>query len=567
MQTTAILKRCSVAVLALTSLVACRKDGEKMYLSGLEKSELTVSETDVVLSRETSSEVVLSLAWSSSTLAVSDPGVSAPDVFTAHIQMSTADDFSSNVYETLGENESRAYTGAELNTIVKGLGLAPDVSTPVHFRIRGSAGANMGSVYSEAKTVGITSYFVDMSSVQVLDADRQPTGIALYSAASDGIYAGFVGATSWMNFWMEEGDGTLWGNSNTDDGGLYFEATSTDPWNFWYPSPGGCYYTTLNTVTGNLSALYLPVLSVSGDVTGDMSYDRANNRWFHVFEAASAGDITIRLSGQGDRYDSSTGDAAPATDKVPIAFTQNGANLALANAAGDITVHVTAAGESTLTIDLSDPKAWTASVAGGSSEPEPVIEEVFLVGIEDGFPGGNWNFDRALKLYDEEGRKYSGVANVNSLYGYQIAIEKENWSDVYALAEGDASAGTLVYQDTSNNIPAPTPGLYYFDVDLANLSYALTPIGGEIYVSGLDDVWDFTTTLSATETPGVFSGEITVTKVTEWGFKIYLIADNWNIVYGGYDGTLYFNGNDGINPAEGTYTMTVDLVGGTYTIE
>lgn len=103
---------------------------------------------------------------------------------------------------------------------------------------------------------------------------------------------------------------------------------------------------------------------------------------------------------------------------------------------------------------------------------------------------------------------YAGVADVNSPWGYQIAIEEGNWGDVYKLGEGDANAGTLAF-NAENNIPAPDGGLYFFDVSLKALTYKLTAIGNEIYVAGLnklkDEDWTFEP-LPATATGGVYSG-------------------------------------------------------------
>ncbi|MDL2211236.1 DUF5114 domain-containing protein, partial [Bacteroides sp. OttesenSCG-928-M17] len=239
-----------------------------------------------------------------------------------------------------------------------------------------------------------------------------------------------------------------------------------------YPEPHGCYYTEVNTVRKNWSATYLPALSVSGDIAGEMTFDRPNNRWYYVFNAALAGTATIQISGQGDLYNIETGDGAPASDKVSIAFVQDGDNLALAGTAGNITTNIPEAGECTLIVDLSNPKAWTCQVVSGSAEPEKVIEELFLMGIDDGITGG-WNFDNKLKLYNEDSKVYNGVINVSSLWGYNIGIEKDNWGDIYKQTEGDAYAGTLAFKE-GNNVAAPDPGLYFFNVSLSELTFALT---------------------------------------------------------------------------------------------
>ncbi|MDL2211237.1 SusE domain-containing protein [Bacteroides sp. OttesenSCG-928-M17] len=107
--------------LCLFIFTACEKEGDKIYLSGLEESDFMVTETDVVLNKERSTEIVLSVAWKNSTLVVSNPNMSAPNLFSAYVQASTLEDFSSNIIETEVENESKAYTGAELNALAKNL--------------------------------------------------------------------------------------------------------------------------------------------------------------------------------------------------------------------------------------------------------------------------------------------------------------------------------------------------------------------------------------------------------------------------------------------------------------
>ena len=54
-----------------------------------------------------------------------------------------------------------------------------------------------------------------------------------------------------------------------------------------------------------------------------------------------------------------------------------------------------------------------------------------------------------------------------------------------------------------------------------------------------------------------------------WGFQ-FLINWNWDLVYGGSDGTLYFKGDNvkyDDSMIGGTYTFTLDLINGTYSIQ
>lgn len=54
------------------------------------------------------------------------------------------------------------------------------------------------------------------------------------------------------------------------------ENDSDKRWNFWFPGRSGCYYVDVNTSKKVWSALYIPSLTVAGDVAGEMTFDRAN---------------------------------------------------------------------------------------------------------------------------------------------------------------------------------------------------------------------------------------------------------------------------------------------------
>ena len=568
-----------IYLLALTlGFAACEKDEDKIYLSSLESGELVATENNVVLSQENSKDIVLSLAWTKDALQISDPGLSAIDVTIQTLQVSTTQDFSGVVSESAENSLSKAYTGAALNALAKNIGATSDVANNVYFRLAARTGNNMAPAYSNTVTVSVTPYTIDMSVGYILSGSKEETGMTLYSDASDGDYVGFMGFTSWYNFYLREGDGTVWGNDGVTGTAFLLSSEEDDKkrWNCWAPGIGGCYYVDVNVKTKQWSALYIPTLTLAGDVSGEMTFDRPNTKWTYVFNAAQAGNITLQISGNVKQYDSSTGTDDAAAKDVPVGFGQSGENLTFATQAGNVTVNVPVAGECTLTLDLSNPKQWTVEVTSGSAEPEPepVLETLYMLGISEG--EGGWTFNNHLRLYDEENLGYAGVANVNSPWGYQIGIEDGNWSAIYTLGEGDADAGTLAFEvgEGATNIPAPAGGLYFFDVSLKALTYKLTAIGNEIYIAGLnkleDEDWTFEP-LPATATSGVYSGSITITQPSAWGFKIYLFDGNWDYAYGGSDGKLYYKSNNGITDdaalAPGTYTLTVDLVNATYTIE
>lgn len=557
-------------ILALfTIMSACEDDGDKIYLSGLESSKLMATETDVILKQETSAQLALSLAWTDNTLSVSDASVGAPNVFTTYIQVSTNSNFSSNVSESLEAALSKAYTGQELNTITKNLGAEPNVATTFYFRLKGSVGNNTEPVYSNIVPIDITPYLIDMTRGYILDKDQVDTERTLASPLADGIYRGFMGAAGWGNFYLKEGDGTIWGNDGVE-GTAFLLSSVNDPdkrWNFWFPGMTGCYYSEVNTIKKQWSALYIPTLTVSGGIQGEMTFDRSKVRWTYVFDATSASTLNIKLNGAGKLYDYSTGtnDDAAAKDN-PIAFAQSGDKIEMASQAGDISVNIPATGEVTLVVDLSDPFSWTCKVVSGSLEPVEVNKFVYIPGIDDNIRG-SWTFDSYLSLYNEDNLAYAGVVNVDSQYGYGIYTESGNWTSFYNLNSGTAASGTLLSGGTTN-IPAPAAGLYLITTSLKDLTYTSTAVGNSIYVVGMNDSWELNTTLSKTATVGVYQGSITINKASEYGLQI-LTDTSWSHKFGGADGKIYYLGSnitDDNTLAPGTYTMTVDLIMGTYSI-
>ena len=408
------IKNFFLTLAAITCFTACEKDGEKIYLNSLEPGDLIASENTVMLTQKNSKQIVLSLAWTKDALTVSDPDMQAPDLTDMTMQVSTSEDFSNSITESVETSLSKAYTGAELNTIAKNLGATPNVANSLYFRVKSSTGNNMKPVYTNTTVVSVTPYSIDMSVGYILDSKQEETGNSLYSATSNGEYIGFMGATSWYNYYLREGDGTIWGNDGVS-GTAFLLSSENTKWNFWFPALSGCYYVNVNTNKKVWSALYISNLTVNGDIEGEMTFDRPNMRWTMTFNAAQAGNLTIRTSGTGQLYDYSTGTDNSDSDTNPgiatsIAFAQNGETLTFGQQPGDIIVNAPAAGECTLILDLSNPKAWKVEVESGNEKPAEINPYVYLPGVDDAInEGQNWTFDNKLSLYDEDNLSYYGA--------------------------------------------------------------------------------------------------------------------------------------------------------------
>lgn len=569
---------CSLLLVAL-SVAACQKDEDKLYVSSIKGETVTATADNIVLSKDNKNDEVLTLSWTKEQLTTSNPDLKPTDLMIQKLQVSTQDDFSGSMLETVMTTLTKTYTGADLNNLAKNIGATPDVENSLYFRLASQTGQNMSPVYSNVITVKVTPFTVDMGIGFILDKNMEDTGLTLASPQWDGIYSGFVGATSWMNFYLREGDDTTWGNDGVS--GTAFVMSSSDEvdarWNFWYPGLGGCYYTVVNTPAAEWTALYIPTLTVSGDLTGEMTFDRPTVKWNYIFTAEKAGDITVRIAGNGKLYNVSTGTDDAAAIDTPVAFGQNGDKLTFAQGtsatATDIKVSVPAAGEYTLVLNLFNPEVWTAEVVAGGEAPVQIPSALYLPGVDD-ITTGEWNFNNRLLLYQEEKQQYSGVADVNSEWGYKIAVEKGNWDDYYGAVgdtenPADPMIGTLAW--AGGNLPAPEAGLYFIDVCITDLTYRLTPVT-EVYCTGFNDNWDLMA-MTATETPGVYTATITATQSTPWGFQILLDQD-WTTKLGvGAEGQLLKMTDGGsaqnipFDKTEGTYTLTVDLVHASYTIE
>ena len=573
----------NILLIAAVALVAasCDKDGDMLTAVNSGDVALSGNGGDIVLNYNQTDALALTVYWSDNgEISLSDPQVAAPQNATVNtVQFSSTEDFATVAEEEADAGEySLQFTHYELNSILVRLGYTPDVKAPLYIRVESLLGENVNPSYSNTLTVNVTPYAVDTSIAYVIDkATMSETGATLYSANDDGVYAGFLGCASWFNWYLREGDGTLWGN---DAGGTPFQIsvnTEAGAWNMWFPGATGCYYTIVNTPGLVWSALLLSEVNVTGDVTGAMTYNMETNSWTYSYNAAAAGTIDIQISGTGEQYDISTTDKAstPAT----FAFSQDGDALRFGDAAGNISLEVPAAGDVTITLNLADPSHLTCSVeAGGTVAPGPGDEfgdYIYLVGIDDGpNPDAGWNFNNYLRRYDAESNLYGGACYVNSAWGYQICLADGQWTPAYTTDGGTAESGSLVLMDDvhTGNIPAPAEGLYLFDVSMSAMTYSTTAITSVQYagINKLDgEEWDLLPMTADATNPGVYTAAVEITQASAWGFNIY-VNEDWNLKFGGSDGVLYLYGSnitDDQTLAPGNYTLTVDLCAGTYSLE
>lgn len=546
--------------LLLLAATACEKEGDKIFLSGQEPSELAASAADIILSTENSDLQVLNLSWASGQFSVSDEtmGVSS-GVPGITIEASASPDFLI-VTELQPSDNGISLTGARLNTLAKNAGLMPGVKAPLYFRVKSLMGNNMEPEYSNVISVDVTPFVIDMSKLYLLNSAQNDTLAMIYSPEENGEYAGFVKASGWMEFYFQEGDGAIYGNNGVS--GVPFELSEDTEtmWNCWSPANGGYYYVTMSTTDMEWTATWLPKISVGGAVEDSLAFYKSQELWAGVIETTAA-DAQVTLSSDALLYNTSTGDADAGAIATTVSFAEGeSGEIVLAEGGGSFIVP--SAGTNTITLDLTGASGWTYTIEDGENLPqeEVSIPFLYLPGSNDGETGGDWTFDNFIPQLNDT--LYGGFVDINSQWGFQMFTAPEWGVDYYTMGE---SEGLLEMNVEGRNIPAPDPaGTYWVKADVRNMTYGLAELGEVLYLSGLNDVWDFATTIPKTG-EGVYSGTIEVTTPSSWGFALYIETDNWDDKFGGFDGTLsYAGGNITEDTEAGIYTLTVDLFNRTY---
>ncbi len=557
--------RYHIATLMIAGLAAtsCDKDGETIYVDGVTDTSVETTAMDVVLDENRLDMLALTVYWNDNgEISLSDPLVAAPKyAFTNTFQLSAYEDFSQCYEETLPDGVcSRQFSCAELNSAAIRGGMESGSTATVYVRLKSVLGVNIAPRYSNVIKFNLTTYMVDMTTGIILDTNRNDSGRTLALTERENVYAGFFGASSWENWFFRSPAGEIWGTAA--DPGLPFvlgKESAGEIWNLWFPEPAGCYYTEINIPANEWTALLITELNIGGDIEGAMSYDRKSNVWSYTFNA-DARTYNITLSGQGSQYNASTGTDAPLASQT-VAFGGDAQDLTFGSTASTIAVPVNSAGEVTLVLDLSNPKKWTIG-AGELAPVEDIPACLYLPGIVD-----PWGFDDFLTLYDEDNKCYAAVHYVNSAWGYQVAIEKDNWGDIYTMADGgNAFEGKLEFQG-SNNVAASDEGIYLMDFSLGWMTYKVTKVTSVSY-TGLNDDWNFHAMTQSADDPCVFTAEMEKTANTPWGVKV-IINENWDLFFGGNGtvGELRYgkDGFEGDNElGNGTLILTVDLAKGTY---
>lgn len=235
-----IFRNLMMLLCALTALVSCDESGDKIYLDGFEASDLMASASDVKLSVDKSKDVVLSLAWQNPTLLSSDETKPAGNgVLKTYLQVSASENFTSEKEYSVTDL-SKAFTGADLNSLAKDLGTTPGQSAPLYFRIRSQMGNNLDAAYSNVCQVNVTPYSEsEASNTLCMFSKDGNTLLAVMNKVSDGVYTCTYKPTAWEGFMFiyvgaNKDDKQTWYGCEPSNDKMFNLSTADDKWNPWF---------------------------------------------------------------------------------------------------------------------------------------------------------------------------------------------------------------------------------------------------------------------------------------------------------------------------------------------
>lgn len=525
-----IFNKLLLATVVAGSMASCETDIETPILEGfygLEPKELTASTDEIVMEGLQEDNEVVTFNWGTYQPAVDNPAYQVPDESVQHyLEMSATPDFIASASQ-LVEGQTVTFTESALNSILINLGYEPWQSASLYVRVQYYIAANVESQYSLPIILSVTPYGIRFNRMDVLATDRETVLASIYSPSENGVYAGYVAASSWMNFYLTERDNTLWGSVP----GSAFKL-STDQvtfYNLWFPGEAGSYRLTADTNTEEWTAEHLTGMTLtSGSGTStEMTFRQSANAWFA--NVVTTGAETFSASATTKIYNMANEGGA---DSSPIDF---GQILSIPDA-GNWTVTFTMSGE--------QPTATYAV----NEEPVATYDS-YLEMIDP----NNWDDVKCRFFSPDKDGKYTGFYYSGEWENYKFATvgrETVYGSQPSSLFELDSSSSSynIYIQDGKE-------GLYYYTVNLADNTWGYTAVTS-LVVRG---DYDLMSVMTYDSDAKVWTADLDIQEVG-WGMQI-LVNDDWNLCFKSKgDGVLgYMEGDNILPPGSGKYRLTIDL--------
>ncbi|GAB3563120.1 hypothetical protein GCM10027578_06250 [Spirosoma luteolum] len=329
-------------VTALFTLVSCEKEEDRLTLQPGGTITLTSSAQSVSLTSADAAKDAVTFSWT-----VPSYGFKAANAYTLQFDKKGGT-FASPIEITAGSNLKQAITGADFNTMLLKLGVAPGSAGQVDVRVKSDiAGSTVPSVVSGTTTISGTPYLVVIQypaiyvpgAYQGWAPDKAP---GIVSVKDNKVYEGYIyfkdasdfkltPARNWDNDFGSAGAGKLKAkgdNLNVASGGYYLLKAD------------------LNALTWSATKTTFGVIGAATpkgwDASTPMTYDESTGTW-KVTLALKQDELKFRAN---DAWDINYGD-----DKADGLLESNGANI-----------KVPAAGNYLVTLNLSSGGNYTYSL-------------------------------------------------------------------------------------------------------------------------------------------------------------------------------------------------------------
>lgn len=574
------MKRFIYSTLAIASLLcACEKDGEKLTVKTPEAPvQINASATDIVLTTDKASALVLTLYWDQVSQAeASDPTVALPsDLVSQTVQFSYTDDFVPCTEVSVDTDKNALQlTGDELSKILVKLNLTEVKKYDIYVRLCVTLGKTYTS--SEALNIKVTPYAVETGIMKIVDKNDTESVLATLRCkdATPALFEGFaVTPSGWYNCFFVAADGVQWG-CNSDWTAYSLVANSSN--NCWFAEPSGCQYVFADTENSIWWQVYAPTVGATVDGTAvELNYAKSASGYTGTI-TTSSDNTTVTISGTGHRFDTTTGtDAGISGTDYPFSLVPSSDGtfefVSGADAAG-ASVTVETAGTYTLVFNVAD-YTWTLT------EGED--------GGDDGDDEDTWPEDAdwaaatgdLLYIYTADGDKnlteltgklllgdglYQGYFYFTGWYNFEFGDTDDiTTAKAYGSAPvSDTGLYRLFCASSRWNIWFPSGDAAYakVSVNMADRSWAYTTVE-TISIVGDFNNWSLTDNQMTFDAESkTYSAEVTVSSWGSYGIHFVVNSDwNWCFSDSDVDGVLD-NGTVDFMPSvdPGTYTITIDL--------
>ncbi|MBK1440710.1 SusE domain-containing protein [Parapedobacter sp. ISTM3] len=338
--------------------MACEKAGDTVVATGLTDPDLSATAETVILDEQERNTLALQLVWNTGEIQLTG-GYDAKSMAIKTTALFALDEaFRTAARPQDVSSASLSYTHAALNELALGLGLVPGEPGTVYVRVETQLAANVPPKRSNTIRLTLTPYQPSDAADYLFMATSDFSAFPwkLCARDEDGRYDGFVRVDQWYNFYLasEESDAapTIYG-SYPEDGGQYRLHAGSDRWNLW-TSNGGYLYLQADVNELTWSETVVRSLAVTGDFNGwstdatPLTYDSERNVWTASITTTEPEQWGIKILVNGD-WGFFFGEGPE----------EGVCALYRADAGGFAYPHV---GTHTLTLDLSDPKAFRYTV-------------------------------------------------------------------------------------------------------------------------------------------------------------------------------------------------------------